>query len=94
MESVLWTEKMEVEKYIKLSVCFCFLLFPFPPHPSLALAVTTPLPNAEVPAPSLHMQNSYNISKLFCLEKAIKFLTKTKIKSKEEKKPHLFYPMK
>lgn len=28
VESALQTEKMQVEKYIKLSICFCFLLFP------------------------------------------------------------------
>lgn len=61
MESALWTEEMQVEKYIKLSVCFCFLLFPFSPPLSLGVAITTQLANAEVPAPSLHMQNSYNI---------------------------------
>lgn len=31
MESALRTEEMQVEKYIKLSICFCFLLLPFSP---------------------------------------------------------------
>lgn len=60
MESALRTEEMQVEKYIKLSICFCFLLFPFP-HLSLGVATTTLLANAEVPTPSLDTQNSYNV---------------------------------
>lgn len=58
MESALWTEKMQVEKYIKLSGCFCFLLFPFA-LPCLGVAVPAPLANAEVPTLSLYVQNSY-----------------------------------
>lgn len=55
MESALRTEEMQVEKYIKLSVCFCFLLFSFSPRPlSLGVAITTQLANAEVPTLSLH----------------------------------------
>lgn len=57
MESALGVEEMQVEKYIKLSICFCFLLLPLSP----GVAITPQLANSEVPILSLHTQNSYNM---------------------------------
>lgn len=61
MESALRREEMQVEKYIKLSICFCFLLFALFSSFSPGVAITTQLADSEVPVLSLHTQNSYNI---------------------------------
>lgn len=94
MESALRREEMQVEKYIKLSICFCFLLLPF--SPPFLQGWLLPLNWQILRSPfCLCIHKILTTSKSsFAWKRPLSFLSKTKIKKKGVrgggKKPHLF----